>query len=423
MSSQVLAKPEPASKGRVLVIGVDERVMDSFKTRIIVRNHWEIMSEAQIPRDVLAVCFSGKVRVEHAERIRGLARRAGVTDFRTGHSAKELRDCLIAIIGVELPQAKSVPPPVVIPDANPVRVSEAELDVAQHIPTDLIRRQPDQPRSYFNSKKMAELRESIRQNGQIVPAILKKVSGDKKIQYELIEGERRWRVCSELGRPLYACIRTVTNAEEQFRVSFAANFAREGHTPLDTARAINRQMEFEAFSHLSKTERLKIIGASAGKSGQWASLYLLLLSLPLEVQQLLEPDEEDRTALPLLLGTFLCSIARPDIQLRVAQEAVAQKLSVKQAKTLARRLAIEAGLKAGSAERTPNKDYRIMRNFLRHTIEGANSLLEMPHRTLDQLFQHRGLEERLQAMREIDDAVKLLETLKSALDLRTKTKK
>ena len=60
-------------------------------------------------------------------------------------------------------------------------------------------------RNTFELGDLEELSEDIKKNGQLQPAILRKLN-DEKFEYEIIAGERRWRACKLANIPLKAVI-------------------------------------------------------------------------------------------------------------------------------------------------------------------------------------------------------------------------
>ncbi len=63
-------------------------------------------------------------------------------------------------------------------------------------------------RKTFDEKKMADLKESIKQKGVLEPIIVRKV-GEK---YQVVCGERRVRACKELGlKTIPAIVRDLTD--------------------------------------------------------------------------------------------------------------------------------------------------------------------------------------------------------------------
>ena len=64
----------------------------------------------------------------------------------------------------------------------------------ESIPVNKLVPNPFQPRKEFNQEKMDDLALSIDKNGQLVPIIIR-IKGN---QYEIAEGERRWRCLKQL---------------------------------------------------------------------------------------------------------------------------------------------------------------------------------------------------------------------------------
>ncbi len=87
-----------------------------------------------------------------------------------------------------------------------------------------------QPRTYFNEAQLKSLELSIKVRGQIQPALVRALVGDPHHDFELIEGQCRWHVCTSLGRPLRVEVRKVTGVEDQFEQSIMANFQRADHS-------------------------------------------------------------------------------------------------------------------------------------------------------------------------------------------------
>lgn len=67
--------------------------------------------------------------------------------------------------------------------------------VAQRIPIDKIRPSHDAHRKYFNQLKVTPMAEYMRQFGLLNPIQVKPSQGD----YEIVDGERRWRAARLLG--------------------------------------------------------------------------------------------------------------------------------------------------------------------------------------------------------------------------------
>ena len=67
----------------------------------------------------------------------------------------------------------------------------------QTIHISLIHPDPEQPRTIFNESQMNDLKKSIQKNGILTPLILE--SEYKDNQYLIIDGERRYKIATELN--------------------------------------------------------------------------------------------------------------------------------------------------------------------------------------------------------------------------------
>src|SRR5688572_6242407 len=73
---------------------------------------------------------------------------------------------------------------------------EVQTDpVANEIDIELIRPNPQQPRTRFTDSALDELARSIASNGVVQPIVVRR-QGDL---YEIIAGERRWRAAQRAG--------------------------------------------------------------------------------------------------------------------------------------------------------------------------------------------------------------------------------
>jgi ParB family chromosome partitioning protein len=84
-------------------------------------------------------------------------------------------------------------------DTKPTDESLNELDI------DLIRPNPEQPRTRFTESALEELTQSIAANGVVQPIVVRR----KGEGYEIVAGERRWRAAQRAGlRKIPAAVRT-----------------------------------------------------------------------------------------------------------------------------------------------------------------------------------------------------------------------
>jgi ParB family chromosome partitioning protein len=168
------------------------------------------------------------------------------------------------------------------------------------VPWTLIRPFADQPRHYFDEVALLELARSIRQVGQLQPALVCPIS-DPSHQFELIDGQRRWHAVqiAEIDT-LRVEVREVSGPEEQFLLSFVANCGRANNTPMEYARGCGRLRENGA--------TLQEIADTIGRSVGFVQQHLVFLDLHPDLQARLEPKvgkfEQMTKQMALLLAQF-----------------------------------------------------------------------------------------------------------------------
>lgn len=110
------------------------------------------------------------------------------------------------------------------------------------IPTDRIRRNPENPRIIFDEAKMEILMESIHSVGILVPLIVYRDTEPGR--YVLLDGERRWRCAQNLNLPEVPAnvIPTPTRLENILRM-FNIHNVREAWTITETAWKLSSVIE------------------------------------------------------------------------------------------------------------------------------------------------------------------------------------
>jgi ParB/RepB/Spo0J family partition protein len=184
------------------------------------------------------------------------------------------------------------------------------------LPTTLIDPDPKQPRAYFDSAKMALLKKSIELHGVQTPGIVASKEGGR---FDLIDGERRYRVCRELGIPFPVRVRSDANDQKaRYVASVVTNFNRAEHTPLETAKAIQRLLGYEM--------TMEEVAASISMSVPTANSYRLILELHPDLQPLVEPFTPREKRLTLTLVKILVRLP-VDVQVKQWEQIRAQRLS------------------------------------------------------------------------------------------------
>ncbi len=133
-----------------------------------------------------------------------------------------------------------------------------------------------QPRQYFDEDKLAELKNSIKENGIIQPLIVSKSKNEDG--YDLIAGERRYRAAKELGfKKVPAIIKDVAGVLA-LEIALIENIQRQDLNVIEEANCYLRLIDEYKLTH----EELSV---KVGKDRATITNMLRLLSLPEEVKK------------------------------------------------------------------------------------------------------------------------------------------
>ena len=189
------------------------------------------------------------------------------------------------------------------------------------VPLAAIHPNPLQPRQSFAEASIEELADSIRQKGILQPLLVRRANGG----FELIAGERRLRAAQRLGlEQVPVLVRDVSDGE-MLELALIENIQREDLNPLEEARAYRRLIgEF----NLTQEQ----VATRVGKDRSTVANSLRLLQLPAEVQRQLE-----RGALSAGHARALVGAPSEAVRIELAQEVVAQRLTVRQTEQLVQR--------------------------------------------------------------------------------------
>ena len=109
-------------------------------------------------------------------------------------------------------------------------------DSPNHILVHKIERNRHQPRKIFREDEIQQLADSINENGQIAPIVVREM-GDK---YELIVGERRWRATQLLKKETISAIIVQADDKTSAVLSIVENVQREDLNSMEEAESLQR---------------------------------------------------------------------------------------------------------------------------------------------------------------------------------------
>lgn len=133
---------------------------------------------------------------------------------------------------------------------------------------------PDQPRRHFDETALAELADSIKSYGVLLPLVVRPL---KTGQYQIVAGERRYRASKLAGlKRVPAVVRTLKELEE-LEISLVENVQRVDLSALEQATSLYRLHEQFSISFETIAKRL-------GKAPSTVNNIVRLLQLSADAQ-------------------------------------------------------------------------------------------------------------------------------------------
>lgn len=196
---------------------------------------------------------------------------------------------------------------------------EAVLNISEIV------RNPNQPRKTFDEDKLAELADSIRQNGVLQPILVRR----KGQKYEIVAGERRYQASKLAGlKEIPAVVREIDD-DKVFQLALIENLQRSDLSPIEEAKGYKQLLTSRS---LTQEELAKILS----KSRSAIANTLRLMDLPVEVQHMMEQGL-------LTAGHARAILAVPSEEgrIKLAKKVVAESLTVRQTEKLAPLFSVE----------------------------------------------------------------------------------
>ena len=183
----------------------------------------------------------------------------------------------------------------------------------KEVDIDLVRPNPNQPRKHFDEEALAELADSIKKHGLIMPIVVNNMENGR---YMIIAGERRYRAAKMAGKTTIPVVVRSYSDREIKEISLIENLQREDLNPIEAANAMKQLMDEY---HLTQEELAERIG----KSRPAVTNTLRLLSLSPEVISMVSSGK-------LSAGHARALVTLPeDAQYKLASDTVKDGLSVR----------------------------------------------------------------------------------------------
>ena len=196
---------------------------------------------------------------------------------------------------------------------------EAEGNLPSKIQVHKIKRNRHQPRKVFNEDEIKQLAESIRENGQIAPIVVRKIDDN----YELIVGERRWRATQLLKKETINAVVIEADEKTSAVLSIVENVQREDLNSMEEAESLDRLIKEFDMSH-------EDVAKYISKSRTHVTNIIRLNDLSDFVKEQLRENN-------ISMGHARAVITlSDDEQSKIIREAIHKKLSVRAVENLAK---------------------------------------------------------------------------------------
>ncbi|MFP3262241.1 MAG: ParB/RepB/Spo0J family partition protein [Nitrososphaeria archaeon] len=151
----------------------------------------------------------------------------------------------------------------------------------EEIPIDLINEDSFVIRTSYED--IEELAESIRSLGLFEPVILRRSNREKP--YELLAGHRRLKACRMVGLKKVKAVVIDVNDKDAYLIAITENLQRKSLNPIEEAMAYYNYVHKKGWGGVTE------LAKNIGKSSAYVTMYIKLLELPLEVQEMIAKGE------------------------------------------------------------------------------------------------------------------------------------
>lgn len=219
--------------------------------------------------------------------------------------------------------------------------ASASQEKLSYLPIETIVPGQYQPRTHIDPQALEELASSIRMQGVIQPIIVR----SRANQYEIIAGERRWRAAklAHLDK-IPAIVREISD-QTAIAAALIENIQRQDLNALEEAQSLQRLLEE---FHLTHQE----VADAVGKSRSTVTNLIRLVNLHAEIKLLLNQGLLEKGHALLLIPL------EENLQRNIAQQIVAQQLSVRETEKLIASYRKKTGLKSTSGLKIINQETR-----------------------------------------------------------------
>lgn len=236
---------------------------------------------------------------------------------------------------------------VLLPEADVTMNGGQEIAIGEIDPN------PDQPRRIFQEEAIAQLAQSIKDQGVLQPILV--VPGDHG-RYRIVAGERRWRAARLAGLETVPCVVRDLDVVQQMEIALIENLQREDLNPIEVAQGIKSLMQHCGYTQEAVASRLS-------KSRPAVANLLRLLTLPQEISDMVRDG-----ALSAGHARVLAGLDDDKVKLALAKQTIESGWSVRQLEAAAAALKEEKPPKAQPKPRVLPIELSELENRVRETL-------------------------------------------------------
>lgn len=228
---------------------------------------------------------------------------------------------------VPAPQATASAATQAQPQVETAGAPESSAEATPHhldeVPIELVHPNPNQPRMHFNKEELDELALSIEKDGLLQPILVREDAEG----YEIIAGERRWQASQLAGLKKVPVRIKEADDMKVLELALIENLQRSDLNPIEEAYGYKRMME-----RGNRTQSEVASAVSKGRST--IANALRLLDLPEDAQQMLYEEKISAGHARAILA-----IPSDEGRAKLTEKLAKEKLSVREAESLARLIA------------------------------------------------------------------------------------
>ena len=247
----------------------------------------------------------------------------------------------------------------------------ADMRSLKHVPIELIRANPMNPRKHFAEDDLESLAQSLRDKGLLQPIVVRPSSTGG---YEIVAGERRWRAAQRAAIHDVPVLIRELDDRETLEIALIENVQRADLNPLEEARAYKKLIDQYGYTQQQ-------LASSIGKSRSHIANTLRLQTLPESVLAHIETG--------MLSAGHARTLVATESPHELAEKIIKLGLSVRQAEDLTR----GTGPKSKKPVVEKDADTRALQKSLSEAIglavsiqhKGEGGQVSITYKSLDQL--------------------------------------